>query len=159
MNRVQYILVVLCILLIAGSAVVLASQDTDDTLCFPTGFITLEPPDSVEPKRSPVEFPHSVHFDFSCKTCHHTWDGGGELYSCSTSECHDLAKAPQKTGQGKADEDLAVRYYKKAFHDLCIGCHKDIKKKNREMAVSGKMLQDKLMKAGPTGCVKCHPKD
>jgi len=159
MNRMRTILVLFCILGISTSVVVLAGQDEDDTLCLPTGTIVIEAPGSVEPKRTPVDFPHSIHFNNNCKTCHHIWEGEPELLSCTTSDCHDLEKLPKKgTSQG-TQEDLEILYYKKAYHTLCIGCHKEIKIKNKQLATSATTAQDQLMKAGPTGCVKCHPKE
>jgi len=159
MKRMRTILVLFCIFGFSSSAAVLADQDEDDTLCLPTGTITIEAPGSVEPQRTPVDFPHSTHFNYNCKTCHHIWEGEPELLSCTTSDCHDLEKLPKKEALQNAQDDLEILYYKKAYHSLCIGCHKEIKIKNKQLATSATTVQGRLMKAGPTGCVKCHPKE
>jgi hypothetical protein len=131
----------------------------DDEMCVPMGEITIEP--LVEDaKRSAVAFPHAVHFSYACQECHHEWDNTSVIQSCTTSGCHDLLEAP-KTDDGKPvkDPDLKILYYKKAYHDLCIGCHKDIKQKNKAMEASLVDLDEKLPPAGPTSCKQCHPKE
>ena len=42
------------------------------------------------------------------------------------------------------------------YHELCIGCHKDLKLKNKNLATSTAPSGKDASKAGPTGCVKCH---
>ena len=122
--------------------------EADDTLCIPMGTITLEAMDDMDAQRSAVEFPHSIHFDFNCKACHHTWDGESEILSCATSGCHD---------QTETEDD--VPSFKAAFHGACIGCHKEIKVRNKELEKSMASLKTKLQRTGPTGCTGCHPKE
>lgn len=131
----------------------------DDEMIVPMGDIIIEPLNE-EPKRSEVVFPHAVHFGYSCQECHHTWDKVSPIVGCSTSGCHDLDKAP-KTEDGKPVKDpvMRVRYFKKAYHDMCIGCHKEIKMKNKEIEATKASLGEKLAPTGPTGCNQCHPKD
>jgi hypothetical protein len=119
------------------------------------GTITLEAPDGVEAQRAEVEFPHSTHFDINCKTCHHTWDGEAAVLSCATAGCHDITQVPKggfASGEG-------VRYYKSAFHDACIGCHKEIKLRNKQLEKSMTTLKGVLQRTGPTSCNGCHPKE
>ena len=125
----------------------------EETFCIPLGTITLEPPSSVETRRSPVEFPHSVHFSMACQTCHHKWNGESPVVSCQTSGCHDLAELPP---QGSPATETA-RYYKNAFHKQCIGCHKEISAKNKAIAMTAGPAPSKLPASGPTGCIECHP--
>ena len=131
----------------------------DDEMCVPMGNITLAPL-AGEGKRANVEFPHAVHFGYSCKECHHTWNGKEAVANCTTSGCHDFEKAP-KTEDGKPVKDpaLKIRYYKKAYHDMCIGCHKEIKNENKAVEASKTALGEKLAATGPTGCNQCHPKE
>lgn len=131
----------------------------EEELCIPLGTLSLEPPNGVDQKRASVEFPHSVHFDYACQKCHHTWSGDAEIMSCSTSDCHGELGTPENPETGEADPALAIRYYKKAYHQLCIGCHKEIKEKNTELELSKEVLEQELAKTGPTGCVKCHPQE
>ncbi len=73
-------------------------------------------------KKGTVTFDHAKHQTAgTCVDCHHT--GGFE--KCSS--CH------AKKADGKKLK------YKKAMHNNCIGCHKDVKK-------------------GPTKCKQCHVK-
>jgi uncharacterized protein YlaI len=130
----------------------------DEQMCVPME-ITIEPL-IEDAKRSEVAFPHAVHFSYSCQECHHKWDTKSTIVNCTTSGCHDLDKAP-KTDDGRPVKDPAVsiRYYKKAYHDMCIGCHKKIKKSNKEIEASKASLGEKLSPTGPTGCNQCHPKE
>lgn len=128
-------------------------QSSEGELCIPLGEITLSAPESVSPKRSSVDFPHAIHFDYNCQRCHHTWENDTEVATCGTSGCHDLTQTPEK-----GNRSLALRYYKRAYHDLCIGCHKSIKAGNLKKEMSKMPLEDELPPTGPTGCVGCHPK-
>jgi hypothetical protein len=150
---------VLVSVLVCGNALVNAEQNdkkSGESLSIPIGKIELVPPEGVEPKRSTVEFPHSKHFTYNCRECHHKWDLSAELPGCMTSGCHNLVKAPKKS-----ERIDAVLYYKKAYHEKCIGCHREIKKQNlameKKVSIDAKNL--KIQKVGPTGCVICHPKN
>ena len=153
-------LVVLCSLMILalGSALeVSGKSSSDDVMCIPMGAITLEPPESVASKKSAVDFPHAKHFVLDCKECHHTWSGSDYIQNCTTSGCHDLTKSPKKSKTGGPGNESEIKYYKTAYHQLCIGCHKAIKMKNEQLEMSGKILKENLPPTGPTGCIKCHP--
>ncbi|UCF90336.1 MAG: cytochrome c3 family protein [Desulfobacterales bacterium] len=141
------------------SSVVISRAEADEEMCVPMGTIVIEPPESVEAKRAPVDFPHSIHFGFSCQTCHHKWETDAAIVGCKTSGCHDVAVAPTKSEKSEADKTAAARYYKSAYHQKCIGCHKEIKKKNQELELSQEALPETLPPSGPTGCIQCHPKE
>lgn len=150
----------LCIfVLVMFFSVSVAPICAEEELCIPLGELTLDPPDGVDQKRASVEFPHEVHFGYACQQCHHTWSGEAEVKGCSTSKCHDQLGTPENPETGEPDSAMAIRYYKKAFHQRCIGCHKEIKEKNNELELSKEVLDQDLAKTGPTGCVKCHPKE
>ena len=128
-------------------------------MCVPMGEITLESL-AAEAKRSEVAFPHAAHFSYTCQECHHKWNGKEAIQSCTTSGCHDLDKVPMdENGKPVKDKVLKARYYKNAFHEACIGCHKEIKNKNKAMESSAAALGEKLPPTGPTGCNQCHPKE
>ena len=146
----------LILALIFGHAMVVTGESEDGDMIVPMGTILLEPPDSVEDPRPSVEFPHPVHFDFNCQECHHKWDKETPIVGCATSGCHDITEAPKRDEKNQRDENLAARYYKTAFHKLCITCHKDMKAQNKKMELSGRVLPDNLPNTGPTGCKNCH---
>ena len=142
---------ILCMLTIGlFISTVSADQGEGDFLCIPLGNITLSAPQGVEAKRSPVDFPHAVHFNYSCMECHHEWKGDLENLSCKTSGCHDSIEP---------DKGRPERYYKTAYHNQCIVCHKEIVESNKKLEMSRKAIQGTLPKTGPTGCVECHPKN
>ena len=142
--------------LIFGNAMVVSGESETEDMSVPMGIITLEPPDSVEDPKPVVEFPHPLHFDFSCQTCHHKWDKVTPIEGCGTSGCHDITVAPTKAERAQSDENLAARYYKTGFHKLCITCHKEMKAQNKKMELSGRVLYENLPATGPTGCIDCH---
>jgi hypothetical protein len=135
-----------------------AQKEGGEELCFPVGDFLIEAPEGVEARRSPVPFSHSRHFDYSCKTCHHTWAGEANIPGCTASGCHDLTRAPEES-KGGTDTELAIGHFKAAFHQLCIGCHRDIRQQNialeRKPSLDGRGFT--IRRAGPTGCIGCHP--
>ena len=157
MSKYYRLLVGVSLLALLSFGLVIADESGDD-LCIPLGMILLEPPEEVESKRAAVEFPHAIHFDYTCKSCHHTWDGESAVLSCMASGCHDLAQNPTKEERA-ADPELAIRYYKEAYHSACIGCHKDIKKQNLALEKSYRSATESIQSSGPSGCTECHPKE
>jgi len=158
MRRLGLSILGMVVVLIFGSTWVVAvpkAEKSGESLTVPLGAIELSAPDGVETKKASVEFPHARHFGYSCQTCHHSWDFGPEVSGCMASGCHDLVKAPKKS-----EKVSDVMYYKKAFHQKCIGCHREIKKLNLAMEekVFASADKIKLQNAGPTGCRECHPK-
>ena len=158
MLRVRTVVLSVVFAFICGSSLAVAQnrQESSDDLCIPLGVISLKPPQSVKQDKSPVDFPHSRHFLFNCRQCHHTWDLNTPISDCMASGCHDLTKAPARS-EGVNE----VSYYKKAFHDKCIGCHKEIRRQN--LALEKKASIDaeniKIQRVGPTGCIDCHAKE
>ena len=156
MHKIRFIGLILMVL-IFGSSLMVFGQELED-LVVPMGSILLEPPESVTAKRTPVDFPHSRHFDFNCKRCHHKWDKESQIEDCTTSGCHDLLESPKKANDKAVSEVESILYFKNAYHKTCIGCHKDIKAKNL-LAESQLKVSDKatvIKKVGPTTCKGCH---
>ncbi len=146
--------------ILLGTITIVSGQDTEDEMIVPMGIIVIEPPESVEAVRSAVEFPHSRHFiTIDCKSCHHTWEGPEKIKTCTTSECHEITVSPTKTAKGKVDPNVAILYYKTAYHRMCIGCHKEINIQNKKLEASFKELKETLTNPGPTSCILCHPKE
>ena len=148
---------VLCLIVcgIFGASLSISSDNSDEEMIVPMGTLELQPPEAVEAKRTAVAFPHSVHFTNTCQVCHHEWEGTEQIQGCMTSGCHDGTESPLKS----KDKSLEVSYYKKAYHEMCIGCHREIKRSNKQLELSGRSLDGALPAAGPTGCIQCHPKE
>ena len=160
MQKIGILCLCLSMVLVFGSITLVVGQDAEDEMVVPMGIIVIEAPESVEPKRSPVDFPHSTHFaSVDCRTCHHTWQGTAIIKGCATTDCHDVTVSPTKSGEGASNPDLAIRYYKTAYHQMCIGCHKEIKLQNKQLETSFKELKETMTIPGPTSCVQCHPKE
>ena len=152
---------VFCLVLavILGNAMVVTGSNDIEEMCIPMGTIMLEPLEGVEAKRTPVDFHHPTHFGFNCKTCHHKWVNEEPIAGCATTGCHDVAEAAKPSETGATDKELAARYYKTAYHNLCIGCHKEMQIGNKALEMSGRILKENLPNAGPTGCIQCHLKE
>jgi hypothetical protein len=146
---------------IAGGLAAFAAETevTMDAIYVPVGRIVLAPPVGVTPKRSAVAFPHSRHFDYTCKTCHHKWDRNSQVQSCTASKCHDQLSLPVKSKKAMAHRPEAIRYYKYAFHQQCISCHREIKIHNKKLERSRKKIKEPLQWPGPTSCVGCHQRE
>ena len=155
----RYLLMVGAVLLSIFSFGTVIAEEPGETMCIPMGSITIAPPHQVESKRTPVDFPHAIHFNYTCKTCHHKWDQETPVISCQTAGCHDITAAPKKAGSAKIDSGLSGRYYKAAYHGNCIGCHKKIKQHNKAIEDSYRSVSEPIQKSGPTGCTECHPKE
>ncbi|MBT8371089.1 MAG: cytochrome c3 family protein [Deltaproteobacteria bacterium] len=152
----------LSILVLAGLLAIggiVTGEEAGEEMCLDLGVIPLDPPDSIEEPRASVEFPHGVHFTYTCATCHHTWDNASVIQGCKTSGCHDLFEAPSKTKSVGTKAELATRYFKNAYHEMCINCHKEIKLSNKKLEASYRTLDKPLPSAGPVSCLGCHPKD
>ncbi len=158
MRSLSFVGVLLFIGVIAGASLGVAVAG-DEQMCVPLGVITLEPPDTVEAKRAAVDFQHGLHLALACNNCHHTWEGPEPIQGCMTSGCHDLDTLPRKEGSKVIDKDQAFGYYKNAYHGQCIGCHKTMKKEIQQMAKSLAGVEGKIPVTGPTGCIRCHPKE
>jgi hypothetical protein len=130
---------------------------TMDAIFVPVGRLVIAPPVGVTPKRSAVAFPHSQHFGYTCKTCHHKWDGHTPVQGCTASKCHDLTSFSVKSSKAMVDRPEAIRYYKYAYHQQCIGCHREIQTRNEKLARSLKRIDTPMQSTGPTGCSDCHP--
>jgi len=158
MHKRYLLMVGVAILAIFSFGLVIAGESVDN-MCIPMSTIAIEPPDGVEAKRAAVDFPHATHFNYTCNTCHHKWDRETAVLSCMTVNCHDLAINPKKSGKPNVDPELAVRYFKAAYHDACIGCHKKIKQQNKAIEDSYRSNTTPIQSSGPTGCAECHPKE
>jgi hypothetical protein len=158
MHKILTAILCMTILVVGGISLGMAGDDAtssnEETMCIPLGVLSLEPPDSVEAIRSPVAFPHALHFNFACMECHHQWTAEEEpIQSCGTSGCHELDVPPEPDSG-----DDAILYYKNAFHNLCIGCHREIKTLNKKVAMTMGSSEKQVKSTGPTGCIQCHPK-
>lgn len=159
MRKKERGLLCLIIAVILGFTLAVSSGDAQDEMCVPMGDITIGAPEGVEVAKSAVEFPHSQHFATDCKTCHHKWEGIDNIQGCQTSGCHDEIKAPDTSDRYLSYSDVAIKYYKYAYHQACIGCHKEIKARNITLEKSYQVVDGKMEPAGPSGCIECHPKE
>jgi hypothetical protein len=166
MSKRNVVLICIAVVFLFSSAWVVASPfieeiDEEDTLSIPVGMLNIGPPEGVEMSVAPVDFPHSRHMTYSCRTCHHKWELHAIVDSCAASGCHDLTEAPENAIKDGKITDEGIRYYKYAYHEMCRNCHRDINAQNRQLVKKGQITgQDiQLLRNGPVGCIECHPED
>ena len=120
--------------------------------------ITMESKVYTKHKKALVNLSHKKHnvdYAIPCTDCHHVykdgknvWKEGDAVQKCDAEGCHCKAKAPKaKEGEKKLSrkEKASQGFHYSAIHENCVGCHKDVKKKDKTKAV-------------PTKCAECHPK-
>jgi Class III cytochrome C family len=87
-----------------------------------------------------------------CGDCHHDDKGkpiaglkaDSKVQACI--ECHKkCGEAPKGKDAPKLDKKQKLDYHSEAFHDNCIGCHKEFNKEFKP-------------KKAPVTCNDCHPK-
>jgi hypothetical protein len=156
-KRISSTIVVVVMVLLTGPAAV--SGDRLDAITVPVGTLVLHPPSGIVAVRSPVAFPHSLHFTYACNQCHHKWNGLTPVKTCMAAGCHDALDPPQKSEKALAYDIEAMPYFKYAYHKRCIGCHKEIRAINhaREKSIMGP--GGKVLNLGPVGCVGCHERE
>ena len=102
---------------------------------------------STSSKKPPAIFPHKKHQEtLKCSECHHDikdgkqapYTEGMEIKKCESCHNPELL-AGKKIGKNKLDS------FKGAAHENCLGCHKDVAKKDE----SKKQLKS---------CKTCHKK-
>lgn len=93
-------------------------------------------PEGIEIKQKSIPFSHSVHGEIDCAHCHHT---GDVTQGCTDAGCHDLLVP------ATPEERRDIRFFEKAYHDQCIGCHRELRQAEKP--------------TGPVACVGCHPKE
>jgi Ni/Co efflux regulator RcnB len=106
-----------------------------------------------EHTKAGVEFSHKKHaedYNIKCNECHHVykdgknvWKEGDEVQKCMA--CHT---EPTIQGEKRLPEAQQKLNLKLAFHNNCTGCHRDLKRKDREKYADI-----------PTTCLNCHPKE
>jgi hypothetical protein len=150
----KYVLFVcsLAIILMTGNSLIFAKAAQDE-LRLPTGTMTLTAPAHSQTKMSPVVFPHSTHFQFSCKSCHHEWDQVSPVEGCASAGCHEKlwASPPGSTPL----RDKKVKSLTGAYHKACRECHRSELKALKDQGMSEKKAMSRF--SAPLACEECHP--
>lgn len=142
-KKVLSLLIAVCFGLVMASVAV-ANDKGPET-------ITMDSKVFPKHKKSLVTFSHQKHnvdYKIACDDCHHVykdgknvWKEGDKVQKCEA--CHTGAKAPREPKLSKKEKIKGYMY--SAIHENCAGCHKGLKKANKELVI-------------PTKCGECHPK-
>lgn len=95
---------------------------------------------------------HPVSATATCPACHHTRDAKGVIQLSKCEACH----GPEGDSRNPKSAAFNEENRKRAYHELCIGCHADVAKASGE--------SNAVVRTGPVACVDCHtgaprPKD
>ncbi|MBI9075419.1 MAG: cytochrome c3 family protein [Desulfatibacillum sp.] len=156
MKKRYFLMFALIVFMVSGLMVHAGMRVEKDNgeICAPIQTMILYPPEDVEARQPDVRFPHATHFDYSCKTCHHMWEGDSGMDACM--DCHDTTEYVSR----KAPKEEYIMYYQAAYHGLCRDCHADIGRKNKEIKKEnlGKSEEEQaaLLPNGPKSCRTCH---
>jgi hypothetical protein len=117
--------------------------EAKSTLCYPLDLTFKRPSGVLKTSFPPVKFSHGQHGAIACGTCHHMWDGKGEVQGCATAGCHD-----------NLTERQDPMSYFRAFHDKnaensCLGCH-------MKTNVARKAKGQKPLSVAPCSNNGCH---
>ena len=119
----KWLYLIVAVAFVAGGIISIALAQSDN--------VTI---DNQYPKKlkKPVTLSHKAHADrIACTECHHTW----KKEECDT---------PQKCAECHKAEDKGEQGLKRAYHQQCKDCHKDLERQGK--------------KTGPTKkCSGCHP--
>ncbi|HKK91065.1 MAG TPA: cytochrome c3 family protein [Desulfobacteraceae bacterium] len=129
-------------------------QSSPGSIDIPLGAMTIHAPEDVWQKRASVSFPHDDHFNYSCKSCHHAWDGTSEIQNCTTSQCHDQTEPHPDTRD--INDPKNNDYFLAAYHKACIECHRDLQEKAETMTETAGTEKADLPPYGPVLCSGCH---
>jgi len=89
---------------------------------------------TLTPAFGPVTFSHQQHSEVdavSCATCHHTLVSADEpirsCYGCHKATHYSIGRIVKSGTEGTDANSIGprIRNAQRAFHDLCIGCHKE----------------------------------
>ncbi len=112
--------------------------------------ITIKSSIYEHPRKSPVEFTHKKHaedYKIACAECHHVYKDGKNVWKEGdpVQKCEECHNDPTTKGLKKLPPEQQKKNLELAFHNNCVGCHKKLKKENKETKA-------------PTTCKQCHPK-
>ena len=102
--------------------------------------------------KGPVNLKHKQHneeYKIECNECHHVYKDGKNTFKEGdhVQKCMECHNEPTIKGEKKLPKDKQALNLKLAYHNNCQGCHKKLKKQDKEKY--GKI---------PTTCIKCHTK-
>ena len=119
-----------------------ASTEVISSVKFPIEFTFKRPAGRPTELFAEVTFSHFDHQEVACTVCHHTWDGGEDIESCSTEGCHSNFSA-------KNEPDSYFRAFHTKHSEIsCRGCH---------MALTN--AGEANLPSSPCGNNVCHPRE
>lgn len=113
-----------------------------------------------------VQFRHSRHsgtveirrIDYvECINCHHDYMEPASVQKCSTLKCHDRGVQPKSDTFNNTKKSKIRVYHYYAIHELCIGCHRKLRRKLNIGSWTTKNMRE-MGDRIPVTCKQCHIK-
>jgi hypothetical protein len=156
MQKLGFILSVILVICFKGNYIAYCQEEALQ-ICIPLGSLKINPPKGFVATKPSVDFPHSSHFDITCKVCHHTWDYDNQIAGCSSPGCHDLLIKEADEEKGVKGAKPSPRFFRHAYHNSCIECHRSTRRqailKEKQEGTSETTEQLKIV---PLQCEDCH---
>jgi len=86
---------------------------------------------------------HAMEYKISCVDCHHQLEPGAEAVKQNCLDCHGSKAIRSKPPNRRSPAEKKVQPYLIVLHDMCVGCHKELK------------AYDPYSKV-PVACWRCH---
>jgi len=96
-----------------------------------------------------VTFNHSRHamdYKITCVDCHHQLEPGAKVVEENCLDCHGAKAIRNNQQTRRIPKEKRVQRYLKVLHDMCIGCHKEVKANNPYSRM-------------PVSCWRCHTRN
>ena len=93
-----------------------------------------------------VIFSHSKHameYKITCVDCHHQLESGAEAVNENCLDCHGSKAIRNNPPNRRSPKEKRVQPYLVVLHDMCVGCHKELKANGSYSKV-------------PVACWGCH---
>lgn len=122
---------------------VTAAADGDFPPVFEYQFPDVDP---IKIYAGAVTFAHKKHatqYKIDCARCHHNVEPGETYIDASCRDCHENEGFPRFEEAAQLDDDEKIEYHLIALHTLCVDCHIETKRQNRQTRP-------------PVSCTRCH---
>ena len=86
---------------------------------------------------------HAMEYKITCVDCHHQLEPGAEAVGENCLDCHGSKAIRSAQQNQRISKEKRAQPYLIALHDMCVGCHKELKANSSYSKV-------------PVACWGCH---
>jgi len=70
---------------------------------------------------------HAMEYKITCVDCHHQLEPGAEAVGENCLDCHGSKAIRSAQQNRRISKEKRAQPYLIALHDMCVGCHKELK--------------------------------